>query len=159
MMFHFYADDSQIYFSFDSNTPALVTASRLEACVNDVSDWMSAGKLKLNSGKTELLLISSQFCPKPQLSSLNVCGDHISPSDSIRNVGVVFDSHMRFEGQVCSICKASFFQIRNTSRIRKYLSVESTKTLVHVFVTCRLDNGNALLYELPKYLLQNFKLF
>ena len=33
MMFHFYADDSQIYFSFDSNTPELVTASRLEASV------------------------------------------------------------------------------------------------------------------------------
>ena len=25
------------------------------------------------------------------------------------------------------------------------------KTLVHAFVTCRLDNGNALLYGLPKY--------
>ena len=46
MMFHFYADDSQIYFSFDSNTPGLVTASRLEACVKDVSDWMSANKFK-----------------------------------------------------------------------------------------------------------------
>ena len=80
MMFHFYADDSQIYFSFDSNTPELVTASRLEACVKDVSDWMSADKLKLNSDKTELLIIASQFGPKPQLSSLNVCGDQISPS-------------------------------------------------------------------------------
>ena len=49
MMFHFYAYDSQIYFSFDSNTPELVTASRLEACVKDVSDWMSANKSKLNS--------------------------------------------------------------------------------------------------------------
>ena len=34
-MFHFYADDFQIYFSFDSNTPELVTASRSEACVKD----------------------------------------------------------------------------------------------------------------------------
>ena len=104
MMFHFYADDSQIYFSFDSNTPELVTASRLEACVKDVSDWMSANKSKLNSDKTELLLIASQFCPKPQLSSLNVCADQISPSVLVRNVGVVFDSHMKFEGQVFSIC-------------------------------------------------------
>ena len=48
MMFHFYAHDSQIYLLFDSNTPELVTASRLEACVKDVSDWMSATKLKLN---------------------------------------------------------------------------------------------------------------
>ena len=28
----------KIYFSFDSNAPELVTASRLEACVKDVSD-------------------------------------------------------------------------------------------------------------------------
>jgi len=54
MMFRFYADDTQIYFSFDSNTPELVTVSRLEACVKDVSDWMSLNKLKLNSDKTEL---------------------------------------------------------------------------------------------------------
>ena len=107
MMFPFYADDSQIYFSFDSNTPELVTASRLEACVKDVSDWMSVNKLKLNSDKTELLSIASQFCPKPQLSSLSVCGDQISPSVLVRNVGVVFDSHMKFERQVSSICKVS----------------------------------------------------
>ena len=75
MIFNFYADDSQIYFSFDSNTPELVTASRLEACVKDVSDWMSSNKLKLNCDRTEPLLISSKFYPKPQLSSLNVCGD------------------------------------------------------------------------------------
>ena len=49
MMFHFYADDSQIYCSFDSNTPELVTASRLEACVKDVSGWMPANKLKLST--------------------------------------------------------------------------------------------------------------
>ena len=38
--------------------------------------------------------------------------------------------------------KHPFFHARNISRIRKYLSVENTKTLVHAFVTCRLDNGN-----------------
>ena len=48
--------------------------------------------------------------------------------------------------------KHPFFHIRNISRTRKYLSVENTKTLVHAFVTCRLDNGNALLYGLLKYL-------
>ena len=44
---------------------------------------------------------------------------------------------------------------RDISRIRKYVSVENTKTLVHAFVTCRLDNGNALLYGLPtEYLIE-----
>ena len=58
MMFHFYADDTQIYFSFDSNTPELVTVSRLEACVKDVSDWMSSNKLKLNSDKLHLVIVT-----------------------------------------------------------------------------------------------------
>ena len=143
MMFHFYADDTQIYFSFDS-----------EACVKDVSDWMSSNKLKLNSDKTELLLIASRFRPRPHFPLLNICGDQIRASASARNIGVIFDSYMNFECQVSSVCKASFFHIRNVSRIRKYLSVESTKILVHAFVTCRLDNGNALLYGLPKYLIE-----
>ena len=157
MMFHFYADDTQIYFSFDSNTPELVAVSRLEACVKDVSDWMSSSKLKLHSDKTELLLIASRFRPRPHFPPLNICGDQIRASVSARNIGVIFDSYMNFECQVSSVCKASFFHIRNVSRIRKYLSMESTKILVHAFVTCRLDNGNALLYGLPKYLIERLQ--
>ena len=119
---------------------------------------MSANKLKLNSDKTELLLIASQFCSKHQQSLLNVCGDQLSLSVSIRSVGVVCDSHMKFEGQVSSICKASFFHIRNISCVQKCLSVENTETLVQPFVTCRLDNGNALLYGLPKYFIAKLQI-
>ena len=36
------------------------------------------------------------------------------------------------------------------SKIRKYLSEDSAKTLTHAFVTSRLDNMNSLLYDLPK---------
>ena len=51
---------------------------------------------------------------------------------------------------MASICKSSVYHIRNIARIRRFLSEESTKALVHVFVTCRLDNCNSLLYSLPK---------
>ena len=51
---------------------------------------------------------------------------------------------MKFERQVSSICKVSFFQNRIISRIQKDLSVDNAKILIHAFVTCRLDNGNAL---------------
>ena len=36
--------------------------------------------------------------------------------------------------------------------------MESTETLVHAFATCRLDNGNALLYGLPKYLIAKLQI-
>ena len=60
------------------------------------------------------------------------------------------DDKINFEKQVASICKSSFYYIRNIARIRRFLSEESTKVLVHAFVTCRLDNCNSLLYGLPK---------
>ena len=39
------------------------------------------------------------------------------------------------EKQVASICKSSFYHIRNIARIRRFLSEENTKALVHAFVT------------------------
>ena len=38
-----------------------------------------------------------------------------------------------------------------------YLTSESTKTLVHAYVTCRLDNCNSLLLGSPKYQIQKFQ--
>ena len=49
------------------------------------------------------------------------------------------------------ICKACFSHIHNIRRISKFLSKECLQTLVHAFVTSRLDYCNSLLYGLPKY--------
>ena len=40
------------------------------------------------------------------------------------------------------------------AKIRMYLTSESTKTLVHAYVTCRLDNCNSLLLGSPEYIIQ-----
>ncbi|KAK3730942.1 hypothetical protein QZH41_008835, partial [Actinostola sp. cb2023] len=38
-----------------------------------------------------------------------------------------------------------------TRQIRKYLTADSTKTLIHAFVTSHIDYCNSLLYGLPQY--------
>ena len=51
-----------------------------------------------------------------------------------------------------NLCSASFFQLHNVRRIGKYLTQEAAATLVHSFVTCRIDYCNSLLYgRLPDY--------
>ena len=110
-------------------------------------------KLKLNGDQTELLVIGSCNLPASQLLSFTVIdGSVIEPSHFARNIGVIFDNRFNMERQVSAICKSAFFYIRNISRIRKFLSVDSAKALVHAFVTCRLDNCNSLLYGLSKHL-------
>ena len=57
--FHFYADDSQLYVHLSHmNTSAAF--DKLNRCLQDVKEWMSASKLKLNPDKTEFLLFGSK---------------------------------------------------------------------------------------------------
>ena len=51
-------------------------------------------------------------------------------------------------GKICSMAFHGLYKIR---QIRKFLSPESTKTLVHAYVTSHLDCCNSLLFRVPKY--------
>ena len=39
----------------------------IEQCVRDIDNWMAINKLKLNQDKTEVVLISSRYRPRPPL--------------------------------------------------------------------------------------------
>lgn len=59
-----------------------------------------------------------------------------------------------FDCHKLNVIKTKFHFLYSRSILfyfRSYLSEESTIALIHAFITCRLDNGNALLYGLPKY--------
>ena len=57
-----FADDSQLYVSFQANENANETAAitAMQNCIDDVRKWMLINKLKLNDGKTEFLLIGTR---------------------------------------------------------------------------------------------------
>ena len=46
-------------------------------------------------------------------------------------------------------CSSAFYYLHNMRRIRKYLSRPVTESLVHAFITSRVDYCNSLLYGLP----------
>ena len=141
-----------MYLCFESTSSECRDRSieTIQSCVNDIGKWMTANKLKLNKDKTKVIVISSQHRPRPQLDTLTFGSESVFSTNAARNIGVTKDDEINFEKQVASICKSSFYHIRNIARIRRFLSEESTKALVRAFVTCRLDNYNSLLYGLPK---------
>jgi len=59
---HGFADDTQLYVHChrDEVTSAVL---RLENCIEEVSDWMSANRLMLNVDKTKLLWAGSRHGP------------------------------------------------------------------------------------------------
>ena len=150
--FHFYADDTQLYLSFTSNCPDHLSSTKMavELCVKDIGDWMLRNKLKLNQDKTERLVITSKYRPRPPLDYIRVGEEVVQSSKQARNLGVGFDQCLDFKEHVKITCKSAFFRIRSIAKIRRYLSQSTTETIVHAYITSRLDYCNALLYGLPK---------
>ena len=121
--YHFYADDTQLYMPLTQTncTTALVT---LQECLADVQSWMTANKLKLNPNKTEFILFGTKS-QRAKLSGcfpVDICGSKISPTDKVRNLGVIFDSDFSFSKQVVSVCRSCFVGLRDLRRIRRHLT-------------------------------------
>ena len=54
--FHCYADDTQVYIHL-SQMNSSAAFEKLNRCLDDIKEWMSASKLKLNPDKTSLLYL------------------------------------------------------------------------------------------------------
>ena len=67
----FYADDTQLYVSISprdiNNSASLAT---LNSCLSAIKTWMGNNMLKLNDGKTELLLLGSPYFIKTRVTWL-----------------------------------------------------------------------------------------
>ena len=142
--YHFYADDSQLYITFKIQE-ANIAVHQMEEIVAVVKTWMCSHYLKMNNDKTEFLVISS----KPMSRRFSVpflqVGDHqIIPTSTARNIGVIMDSHASMLANVSSVCQKAYIQVYNISRSKKYLDHDSLQTIIHAFITSRLDYCNSL---------------
>ena len=117
---------------------------------------MLNNKLKLNSGKTEIIVFSSSYRTRPTLKNLVIASDTVDCSTTAKNIGVIFNS-LSMLPHVTAVCKSSFFHLRNIVKIRKFLSHDTCKTLIHAFITARIDYCNSLLYGQPKCILKRLQ--
>ena len=156
---HLYADDTQLYLAFEPTDPSKkVSVEHLEACIAKIRSWMAENFLKLNDDKTEFLILGTcDQLKKLSPTVLHIGDSEIKPTVSARNIGAIFDSNMKMEKHIDTICKSAWYHLRRIGSIRKYLNMTSTKTLVHAFVTSKLDNLNSLLYGLSDKLINKLQ--
>ena len=82
--------------------------------------------------------------------NIKVGGSERKPSYQVKNLGSWLDPNLNMRHHIANVSKAGFFYLHNIRRFKKYLSRDSLLTLVHAFITSRLDYCNALLYGFPK---------
>ena len=73
---HMYADDNQVYVSFDPYEQTTLKLDNIEKCVASIKAWMQQNMLKLNDAKTEFIVFGFAFfqenrdpCAQCRLSS------------------------------------------------------------------------------------------
>ena len=160
LYYHMYADDIQLYTTFDPKDPVSINSalSQLSLCIDALKNWMYENFLKLNDEKTEFFVAISphlQRCMSPAF--LRVGYIYIGPSDSIRNLGVIFDTHMSMNAHVRSLCSSLTFHLRNITRIRRFLDVDTCHLVVRSLILSRLDYGNSLFLGCSKSNIQRLQ--
>ena len=160
LTYHYYADDGQLYLSFKPSCANSKNDSldRIEKCLTEIVLWMNNNMLKINADKTELMIFTSQKNQKHvETMTVNIGNENIQPSNTVRNLGAMLDRNMTMEKHVSSVCRSGYGQLRQIGHIRKYLTTDATKSLVNSLVTSRMDYCNALLYGIPKLLLDKLQ--
>ena len=140
---HLYADDSQIYFSFDPKNTNEQHLSKLEECFKEIKLWMTINFLKLNDSKTEIVEIYGTSSQSTPISSFTLDSCIIKPATSARNLGYTFDNHLTLDAQVQHISQICYMNLRNIGRIGTKLTKQLKIQLVHSCIHSILDNGNA----------------
>ena len=104
----------------------------------------------LNEGKTEFLIVGTgRQVAKLSVSNITVGDSEVKPSNFVKNLGVWLDSRLNMEKHISNISRSSFYMLYNLRHIRRYLDQKSAETLIHAFISSRLDYCNGLLFGLP----------
>ena len=72
-------------------------------------------------------------------------------------IAIILDSQLTMSDHVTSLCRSCFFQVCQLRQVRSSLTTETTETLVHAFISSRLDYCNSLLYGINDGLLKKLQ--
>ena len=150
--YHFYADDTQLYITLSPENFSH-SIQKLKNYLSDIQNFMFTNKFKLNPDKTEFILIGSQKNHNQLLPHfpVNILGNQVSPAQSVRDLGVVFDSNFTFSNHVSKVIKSTRVQVRDLYRIRPILDLNTSVLLANPLVSSRLDYCNSLFLSLTDF--------
>ena len=154
-----FADDHQLYLKFKPNIKSIHLAiNNIENTIRKVRNFFLTHNLSINDRKTELIILGNNYhLSKINNIHINVGTSVIQPSNSVRNLGIIFDKNLSMEQQVREVCKKSYFQLYRLKQLDKYLSSDLLSILIHSYISSHLDYCNALYFGLPNILINKLQ--
>lgn len=116
------------------------SVSSLLECLDDVKAWMAINFLSFNANKTEVMIFGGTNGTRSiELGALAQYNKSV-----ITNLGVKIDADLNFDSQIRAVVKTGFFQLRKLAKVKPFVEQRQFETVIHAFITSRLDYCNAL---------------
>ena len=140
-----YADDTQLLDSSPTDSENLLKfKTRLENAMTAAQTWFNANSLKMNSSKTDFILLGTQ-------SSLNkipdfkfdFCDRSFTASNGVKILGVTVDQTLSWDKHITELLRKCYSILCSLNKFRRHFSTEALVAIIqaHVF--------SQILYCLP----------
>ena len=110
---HQYADDMQIYYSFNSNNIA-EAARKINDDLQVVLEVSTCHGLHLNGSKSKILLFGPHKDKVKENANfrIEIGGSLLTPSETTKNLGVMFDTNFRYESHVSGLMQKCYSKLK-----------------------------------------------
>ena len=139
-----FADDACFHFSKNN-------VSELEKCVSEIlektANYLKQNKLTMNTGKTEILLVSKE---NEKFNAIVYRGQEIKPQSHCRYLDIMIDSKLNFHVQLNKVLSNMATAIKSIYLIRYWLLLKARLMLFKSLVLSHLT-FNALFFQNLKF--------
>ena len=113
-----YVDDTKLLMSFQVQDCEPTMAAMNNDLIK-LRNWCFNNRLLLNPDKTKLIVLGSrQMISKLQDFRLTLLDKELLPVDSVKDLGVVFDSKLSFNDHINKIASSCMFALEQISRVK-----------------------------------------
>ena len=158
-----YADDSQLYISFNPSTDdCTLFCDKVNACLVDIKLWVETQFLQLNEGKTKLILLSKPSVIPTDSIMLTFGNKVITEIDwklekEVKSLGFHLDPNLDLNNHISYIRQYCIGQLSSWKRIAVLLDTDTRLMLVKQIILSKIDYNNSLLCGLPEYLIKSLQ--
>ena len=86
-----------------------------------------------------------------------ILGSPLCPAESVKNLGVWFDSDFSLSKHVQNVCKSCFVQLHDFRHVRQFFTHDASVLVANDLVSSRLDYCNSLFRSLSKFNLRKLQ--
>ena len=133
VFYHWYTDDTQNYFIVESITEG---ENKLGVISSKVNRWMRSRRLKLDSDKTNCILVTEKnsIHRNVDIHSVMLGNTPVQLSNSVQYLGFVFDNQLNLDEQFNNAKRKIIFNLLNNFCIAEFIDKEPKIKLVHGLV-------------------------